>query len=104
MLLTLSIHDTHTRGLLPGVVVDVTKAVAASNERNYAITVKELEEWESRHGVIPDGGVVLFRTGWGTKSHDVMEYFGLEKDGKLNFPGKWRVASHFGLFSFNDYS
>lgn len=77
----------------------MSEAISASNEKNFAIPVEELEAWESRHGIIPDGVVVLLRTGWGSKSQDLMEYSGLDNNGIFNFPGKWLVASH-AIFPF----
>lgn len=80
------------RYLLPiGVLIDVSQAAAASKERNYAISVEELEAWENRHGVIPDFAVVLLRTGWGAKSHDIADYSGLDAEQKNNFPGEWQA-------------
>lgn len=72
---------------VPGVLIDVSQAAAASKERNYAIPVEELEAWENRYGVIPDFSVVLLRTGWGAKSHDIADYSGLDAERKNNFPG-----------------
>lgn len=66
----------------------MSEAAAASIEKNYAIPVDLLEAWENRCGVIPDGAVVLVRTGWGAKSQDIMEYSGLDSEKKNNFPGE----------------
>lgn len=74
-----------------GVLIDVSEAVTASNERNYAIPVEELEAWQNLHGVIPDGAVVLIRTGWGARSHDLADYSGLDAEKRNNFPGGWEM-------------
>ena len=74
--------------LLTGVVIDVSRAIAAANVTNFPIPVSELEAWESRHGVIPDRTVVFIRTGWGSKSHDLAEYSGLDNQRRNNFPGE----------------
>lgn len=87
----------HTR-LSTGVLIDVSEAAASSKERNYAIPVAELEAWENRHGVIPDGAVVLLRTGWGAKSHDIAEYSGLDEEKRNNFPGGWHHFHHKHFF------
>lgn len=79
--------------LLAGVVIDVSRAVAASKDKNYAIPMSDLEAWESRHGAIPDGAVVFLRTGWGAKSRDLDEYSGVDQDGTFNFPGEWWATS-----------
>uniref|UniRef100_A0A0P4VVY8 Uncharacterized protein n=1 Tax=Scylla olivacea TaxID=85551 RepID=A0A0P4VVY8_SCYOL len=74
--------------LLAGVVIDVSQAISEANETNFAIPVSELEAWESRHGVIPDGALVFIRTGWGAKSHDLAEYSGIDSQRRNNFPGE----------------
>jgi kynurenine formamidase len=43
----------------PAVVVDVSDRADA----DYQVRVSDLEEWESLHGEIPVGAIVLFRTG-----------------------------------------
>ena len=47
----------------PAVVVDV--ACACERDRDYRLRVDDLVAWESAHGRIPDGAIVLVRTGWG---------------------------------------
>ncbi|XP_045111555.1 isatin hydrolase-like isoform X3 [Portunus trituberculatus] len=78
---------------VPGVVIDVSQAISAAKERNFAIPVSELDAWESRHGVIPDRTVVFIRTGWGAKSHNLAEYSGLDNHRRNNFPGLSKEAA-----------
>jgi kynurenine formamidase len=84
----------------PAVVVDVP---AASANADYQITPDVLESWERTHGSIPDGAIVLFRTGWGTRWPDAATYLGTSRTGaeavaELHFPGihsdtaRWLVA------------
>src|SRR5881628_1247048 len=47
----------------PAVVVSVIQAVV--RDRDYRLTVEDLKAWETRHGRIPDGAIVLMYTGWG---------------------------------------
>ncbi|MEU7630653.1 cyclase family protein [Nocardia sp. NPDC049220] len=51
--------------LLPAVKIDVRRQCA--NDRDYAITVADLRQWENRHGRIPDGAAVIAWTGWDAK-------------------------------------
>lgn len=67
------------------VVVDVTTAVAS--DPDYAVTVDDLLGWEVRHGRIPDGAVVLARTGWAERWPDRAAYYPQDADGTLHFPG-----------------
>src|SRR5437870_8956556 len=46
-------------------VVDVSREVEA--DRDYRITPADLEAWERAHGRVPEGAIVLFRTGWGSR-------------------------------------
>jgi kynurenine formamidase len=72
------------------VVVDVAAACAA--DPDHAIDTGELEAFESAHGRIPDGAIVLLRTGWGAFWPDRARYLGTAERGpaavaKLRFPG-----------------
>ncbi len=74
----------------PAVVVDVSD-VAASNP-DYQVTVADLEAWEAEHGSIPDGAVLLLRSGWGARWPDRARYLGTTLTGpaavpELHFPG-----------------
>jgi kynurenine formamidase len=74
----------------PAVVIDVSDKALA--DRDYQITVEDFTEWESKHGKIPDGAIVLLRTGYGRFWPDRKEYMGTDKLGEegvkeLHFPG-----------------
>jgi len=74
----------------PAIVVDVTKQSAAS--ANYQVTPDVLESWERDNGRIPNGAIVLIRTGWGKNWPDKGKYLGTSKTGpdavaELHFPG-----------------
>lgn len=73
-----------------GVVIDVTAAVA--KDRDYQITPKDILAWEKIHGALPEGSIVLFRTGMGQHWPNKKQYLGTEKLGPegvaaLSFPG-----------------
>ena len=76
------------RLIAPAVVVDV----AARATPDYLIGVGDIEEWERTHGRIPDGAILLLRTGWGERWPDRLGYLGTERTGpeavaELHFPG-----------------
>ncbi|MFR9752566.1 cyclase family protein [Nocardia sp. 004] len=48
--------------LLPAVKIDVRQHCA--RDRDYAITVEDLQHWEAEHGRIPDGAALIAWTGW----------------------------------------
>lgn len=83
----------------PAVVVDVTDRVTP----DYLVSVDDLQRWESRNGPIPDGAILLLRTGWSDRWDDRVAYLGTDLTGpeavpELHFPGldpdaaRWLVA------------
>src|SRR5881628_3337033 len=84
-------------------VIDVSRQAEA--ERDYRIAPGDLEGWEQAHGRVPEGAIVLFRTGWGSRWPDRARYLGTLKTGpaavaELHFPGidssaaRWLVTRH----------
>jgi len=78
----------------PAVVVDVSGHASA----DYLVSVSDLTAWESAHGRIPDGAIVLARTGWGARYGDRTAYLGTALTGpeavpELHFPGLDPVAA-----------
>jgi kynurenine formamidase len=74
----------------PAVVVDVV--ARADADADYRLGVPALEEWERSNGRIPDGMIVLVRTGWSSRWPDKKRYLGTTKTGppgvaELHFPG-----------------
>jgi kynurenine formamidase len=80
----------------PAVVIDVAPSV--ERDRDYRLTVADIAGWEKRHGRIPDGAIVLMRTGWGKHWPDRNKYLGSETPqdaATLHFPGFSREAAEF---------
>ena len=76
--------------IAPAVVVDVTQASGANPD--YQVTVDDLGRFEQQHGRIPDGSIVLIRTGFASRWPDAAAYLGTAERGdaavaKLHFPG-----------------
>jgi kynurenine formamidase len=72
----------------PAVVVDVSERA----HRDYLVSVEDLTDWEAEHGTLPDGGMLLLRTGWSSRWNDRAAYLGTEMEGpeavsELHFPG-----------------
>jgi kynurenine formamidase len=91
-----------TQLIAPAVKVDVTQKARA--DRDYQISVADIEAWEKTHGRIPDGSIVLFQTGFGQYWPDPARYLGTSLRGPegvaaLHFPGlkpsaaAWLVAN-----------
>jgi kynurenine formamidase len=86
----------------PAVVVDVAARAAADPDTR--VTRDDLDGWERAHGPIPDGAIVLFRTGWGARWPNRARYLGTTRTGaaavpELHFPGldsaaaRWLVTA-----------
>lgn len=74
----------------PAIVVDVMAAAAA--DRDYQVSLEDLQAWEAGNGRIPDGVIVLLRTGFGAFWPDRERYLGTDELGadavaNLHFPG-----------------
>jgi kynurenine formamidase len=83
------------------VLVDVEAACRA--DRDHLVSRADLEDWEARHGRIPDRAIVLLRTGFGRHWPDRLAYMGTDERGpdavaRLHFPGlqpdaaRWLIA------------
>ena len=83
------------------VVLDVSASV--QKNADYQITVADLKAWEEKHGRVPGGALVLFRTGFASHWPDAKKYLGTDEKGadavaKLHFPGlhpdaaRWLVS------------
>lgn len=83
----------------PAVVLDVSDRVSP----DYQVTVSDLTGWEGSHGLLPDGAILLIRTGWGDRYPDPLRYLGTATVGpaavaELHFPAlhpdaaRWLVA------------
>ena len=80
----------------PAVVIDV-EAQAAANP-DYRLSVADITAWESAHGPITAGAIVLMRSGWGKRWPDKKRYLGTDRPGdvaNLHFPGFSDEAARF---------
>ncbi len=77
----------------PAVVVDVVSKSQA--DPDYRLTRQDLLDWESKHGRLPDGAIVLMYTGWGKRWSDYEAYKNADKDGQMHFPGFSEEAARF---------
>lgn len=73
-----------------GIVVDVS--ARALRDRDYLVSISDFETWESEHGKISDGTIVLINTGYARFWPDREKYMGTAELGeeavaKLHFPG-----------------
>jgi|SRR5450631_2312231 kynurenine formamidase len=69
----------------PAVVLDVR--AEGAKDADYRLSVARLEDWEKRHGRIPQGAIVLLRTGWSARWPDGQKYRNQDAQGQMHFPG-----------------
>jgi kynurenine formamidase len=80
----------------PAVVIDVSEA--AMRDADYVLGRADVEAWEAEHGPIPEGSIVLLRTGWSRFWPDEGAYFGRPEGGELldlHFPSYGAEAARF---------
>jgi kynurenine formamidase len=84
------------------IVIDVSSKALANAD--YQISIADVEAWEATNGNIPDGAIVLFKTGFGQYYPDAQKYLGTTQKGaegvaNLHFPGisaelaQWLVSN-----------
>lgn len=88
-------HENHATDTLPpecfvapAVVIDAVAEAAA--DPDFLMTVDFIKAWEAKHGEIPAGSWVLYRTDWSKKSTNE-EYLNTREDGSHS-PG-WDPAT-----------
>jgi kynurenine formamidase len=69
----------------PAVLIDVR--VESGKDADYQLAAARVEDWEKRHARIPEGAIVLLRTGWASRWPDVGKYRNQDAQGKMHFPG-----------------
>jgi kynurenine formamidase len=63
----------------PAVVVD--KIAECERDPDFLLEVEHLEEWQRQHGPLPEGGWLLYRTGWSERAHDPTLFFNRDAQG-----------------------
>jgi len=76
----------------PACVIDASREVAENP--NWNLSVAFLEAWEARHGRIPAGAWVLFRTDWSKRIDDPASYVNMKEDGP-HTPGPSQASVEF---------
>jgi kynurenine formamidase len=69
----------------PAVVIDVRDDV--SKGADYRLTPARVQQWETAHGPIGKGSIVLLRTGWGSRWPDQSRYRNTDASGVMHSPG-----------------
>jgi kynurenine formamidase len=81
------------RLMRPLVVLDVS-AKAQSNP-DYRISVEDVANWERDNGQVPQGAVVLARTGWASRWNSMKDFRNADAKGVPHFPGYAQETARF---------
>jgi len=71
--------------MLPAIKIDISNK--CSKDPDYTLKIEDILLWEKKHERIPKNSFVIICTGWYKKWKNPRDYLGLDKTGKMHFPG-----------------
>jgi len=69
----------------PAVILDVHEQ--SGRDADYRLAVEKISQWETLHGRMPRGAIVVMRTGWAERWGDAARYRNTDGAGVMHFPG-----------------
>ncbi|MDQ3716247.1 MAG: cyclase family protein [Actinomycetota bacterium] len=63
----------------PAAVLDFTEQ--AAHDPDFLLEIDHITAWQDEHGPLPDGGWLLYRTGWDARSHSQEEFLNANETG-----------------------
>ncbi|HEX2267563.1 MAG TPA: cyclase family protein [Actinomycetota bacterium] len=74
------VSEVAVRNLVgPAVVID--KSAESTSDPDFLLTVDHVREFEKDHGALPEGGWLLYRTGWDARAHDQNAFLNANETG-----------------------
>jgi kynurenine formamidase len=67
------------RLIAPAAVLDFSAEAAA--DPDFLLEVEHVEQWQATHGPLPEGGWLLYRTGWDARSASQREFVNADETG-----------------------
>jgi kynurenine formamidase len=67
------------RLIAPAVVLDFS--AQAAEDPDFLLEVEHIQKWQATHGPLPDGGWLLYRTGWDARSSSQERYLNADHTG-----------------------
>jgi kynurenine formamidase len=67
------------RLIAPAAVLDFT--AEAASDPDFLLEVEHIQKWTREHGPLPDGGWMLYRTGWDSRSHEQAAFLNADESG-----------------------
>jgi kynurenine formamidase len=65
--------------IAPAVVLDFSEQAAA--DPDFLLDIDDVKKWEAEHGALPEGGWLLYRTGWDARSRSQEEFLNANETG-----------------------
>jgi len=65
--------------IAPAVVLDFSSQAAA--DPDFLLEPEHIKQWEKEHGPLPDGGWMLYRTGWDARSGSQADFINADETG-----------------------
>lgn len=87
--------DQLEAGDLFGPIALIDVAEQCETNADYQLSRDDLLAWETAHGPLPAGAVVLMYTGWSQKWSDFDAYKNQDEEGRMHFPGFSEEAAQF---------
>ncbi len=69
----------------PAVILDTREE--SRRDTDYRLAPEKIAQWEARNGRIPQGAIILMRTGWAERWSDAARYRNMDAAGAMHFPG-----------------
>jgi len=63
----------------PAVVIDKSRECASNPD--FLLELSHIQEWQREHGPLPEGGWLLFRSGWDSRAHDQNAFLNANETG-----------------------
>ncbi|MFD2091100.1 cyclase family protein [Blastococcus deserti] len=67
------------RLIAPAAVLDFSAQAAA--DPDFLLEIQHVREWEKAHGPLPEGGWLLYRTGWDARSDSQQDFLNADESG-----------------------
>lgn len=67
------------RLIAPAVVLDLS--AEAGEDPDFLLEIEHVKLWQEANGPLPDGGWLLYRTGWDARSHDQKRFLNADEAG-----------------------
>ena len=76
----IDVSEVPARQLIaPAVVID--KSAECAKNPDYLLEIDDIKKWEGEHGPLPNGGWMLYRTGWDSRAGDQQRFLNANETG-----------------------